>query len=273
MSRTGPPAEAPAPLAFVVVHRRTQATKSGLFTPQASVELGPAAAVSKVLAQLSARDLQTLIAVLSLVSANGHINPTSQRVAEVLRIPRVAASIRLHHLAGRYVYGQRVLHVIPHRGFSTFVPSESFVGLRLAPLEPADQTVAPALRLAGRERVIELSRKRFANNRVVVEQSLAERHGWVLPSELQAHARYTAEPKPLLDGEDLHVRSRLIRLGVEFYAADALVRTYGRDACARQIAVLPYRKSASPTKLLIASIQHNYAPPPVPAETKHSPEE
>ena len=249
---------------FTIVHRRTLALPGGHFTPAAEVSIGPGSAASGLFAALGPHDLQTLLAVVSLVTTNGWVRPTCHQVAAALGVTRVHAFVRLMRLTKRTWRGKPVIvRVGPWGGMVVYIPSSEIVAQRLGPLEPLTPEPDRTVRAAGREAVIEASRKSYARPRADVERELAEAHGWPFSEEAEVYAEFMREGEPALAGEDRQARQRLARLGVDQRTAERLVREYGRDRVVRQIAYLPHRKAKDKAKLLVSSIESDYAPPPL----------
>jgi len=249
---------------FTVVSRRLKALPNGDFTPAAEISFGPGAAASGLFTALKSSDLQTLIAVLSLVNANGRVRPTCHLVAAALKISAPHAFIRLLRLTAIKWRGQPLLVRVGSFGdMVVYVPSAQIIAQRLAPKEPLVPEDDNIIVGAGRDRVYAESRARYARKREDVERELVETHGWPFSEESEVYADYMREPEPNLIGDDRHARQRLMRLGVDHKTADDLVRRFGRDRVARQVAYLPFRKAKDKVKLLVSSVEGDYEPPSI----------
>jgi hypothetical protein len=249
---------------FTVVNRRTKPEVNGDFVPGAEVSFSKGSAASGVFKHLSAVELQTLMAVLSLVDANGRVRPTCYQVSVVLGQLPLVTYARLKHLTRKVWRGKPVLVRVGSWGdIVVYVPSSELIAHRLGPKETAEEP-SNGIAGAGRDKVIEWSRSQYARKREDVERQLVEDNGWEFWEEGSVSKDYMKEVEPHLSGDDRHARQRLMRLGVDIKTADSLVRKFGRDKIAMQVAYLPYRrfKEVDKVKVLIASIEGNYPMPP-----------
>ena len=233
------------------------------FRPTAEVAFAGGLARSGLLSRLSPRELQTLLGVLSCVTANGWVRPTLHEAALALRVSEAEAALRLLPLTLRKFAGQPVLRRVGRDGArSVYVPSPAILSARDAPpgVIPLPEP-SPRPPGAGRDRVVAASRERHAVPKDVVERRMADEHGWPLVEELEAEeARRLAAP-PALSGEDATVAGRLEKLGVHRESADRLVRSYGRERAVRQIVWLPLRHAKEPGKFLAAAIAGDFEEP------------
>lgn len=258
LRRRIPPKGANPP--FTVVNRRANAKKNGEFTSIAEVSLDRGLLSSGLLARLSGTDAKTLLAILSTVTANGRICAPPILVARALGVPVFVAQARLIALSMRTWRGRRIAFKIGDGANSGYTLSPEIIGQRLGPMETASDS-GQVIAVAGREAVIAHVRETYSRQRVQVEAELASLNGWVLPEEIEAASAASREREPALTQDERHAKERLIRHGVELRVADDLIRRYGRDRVARQIAYLPYRKAKTPAKVLVSAIVGDWQPP------------
>ena len=246
---------------FTAVTRRTKAKSNGSHLPLAEVSFDRGLLSSGLLARLSGTDAKTLLAILSTVTANGRVCAPTVLVARALGVPAFVAKARLVALSLRTWRGRPVVYRVGDGASTGYSLSPEIVGQRLGPLEREDDPERVIV-AAGRHAVVEHARQRYSKPKDEVEAELAAAYGWVLPEEIEAARATVKEPEPTLERDERHAKERLIKHGVEPLVADDLVRRYGRDRVARQIAYLSFRKAKTPAKVLVSAIAGDWEPPP-----------
>ncbi len=179
-----------------------------------------------------------------------------------------------------------LLYALPREsGLHAYSPSPHIVSAGYARHGNQPEKDAPAI-AAAQDAVLAHSRAMYARPRLVVEEEIARLNGWPWPPASVAErlklaaAPTVSEETPTVrasaplrsagpdtpdvgrspkDGEDL--RRQLRGLGVPIDIAERLVQKHAAGRILRQISWLPYRRADTPSRLLVAAIENDYAAP------------
>jgi hypothetical protein len=244
------PPSTEAEIPFTIVLRKRDRTPGGSFVPYATVEITPALATTGLIRDVPPEELRTLLLLLTFVTPNGLCQPTTEQIAAALGISERAARRRLERLRDYRWRGQPLAaEATRESGLSSFSPLAGVVAVRQAEPDVPSETAMP-FRAAGRDAVIARSRAMYTKPRAEVERIVMEQLG---------HTTEVADTNP---GPNAQTRRKLLGLGVLREQADLLLMNYPLERIERQIGWLPYRHAKNPARLLIASIEHDYEPPP-----------
>lgn len=252
---------------FLLLHEHLEVQPNGNFRPTAYVAFDASFRASTLLTALSAEELWLLLAVLSFITPNGHIQPLLLQIAEVLKLSPLKTSLSLNRLMNRKWRDQPLLWVSNIGGQPAFAPSPHLFQTRtLAPLPSAgNESNAPPTTLA-REQVIAHSRARYARPRLEVERQIARLNGWPeppfdIPTPLSVTPPVmNSTPVPI--SEQRIVRGQLLRVGLDEDQADSLLTRFDLIRIRRQLSWLPYHRGVrNRAGFLIAAITDDYEAP------------
>ena len=134
-------------------------------------------------------------------------------------------------------------------GVETYALLPGFVPVVEERVQPLPQ---PVLKAAGRDAVIEHSRRKYARTREEVEAEIAQLNNWKPIGD---------KAKPL-DPQTATVREALIAAGLMTQQADDLLDNYDIPRIERQLKWLPLRDARSPVGFLLSAIKNDYEAPP-----------
>jgi hypothetical protein len=228
---------------FIIDHGRHYSTP-GRFAPLARLVLGPDLAASGLLAHLTDEQARLLLAILSLLTANGQLHAYEFQVSETLGVSPWQAKNSLESLA-RATWQEKPILVKLER-------SGGVVCYALAPHllrhehagQPDEGTPAPT---SHREEIIAHSRRTYAKPRAEVELSVLEQLG--------------RSPEEAADTPEGEVRRRLRALGVDAETVGHLVSAHELADIQQQLDWLPMRKARNQARLIVAAIEGRYEPP------------
>lgn len=243
------PAPAPASPAFAIVHEQLDRKQNGSFRPHAFIKVLPELRTSRLLSELPARELQTLLCLLTFLSPNGEIVPSLPDIAHGLSVSEREARERLEHLIAFSWHGRQIAMRLER---DTALPAFSLCPDLITRHEqlPYVEPPEPPIKAASRAEIIARSRALYARPREVVEQQIAEQYQHAAPlSEIPEDEAHAA------------VRGRLRAVGVVDEQVNILFRHYGLDAITKQLDWLPHRRANTPARYLIAAIQGDYQAP------------
>lgn len=229
----------------MVEHLRVEQGQ-GHFAPTARLLLTGSLRTSGLLGSLSDADARSLLALLTFLTPNGRIWPTTVELSSVLRLPEQTVGKRMHRLAAFRWRGEAIVREVEHGSRSIgYMPSRHLVGEWEAVSAPSE--TAPPYQPAGREAVVAYSRAAFARPRAEVEQLVAAQLG---------HA-----PEEAADTPEGEVRRQLAALGVPRDVADLLIAQHSIEEIRQQLEWLPHRGAKTPGRFIVAAIQNRYEPP------------
>lgn len=262
VSHEPPRREAP----FALELRHEDLKPSGDFTPSAAVLVTDALRSSGLVQALDAAEFQTLLLVLSCVTANGGFAATPELLAPVAGVPVFRMLGRLRRLASLSWREEPLLiEQGTESGLRLFQPSRHLLDVRRSLIFPAPERAGAPLAmpqelghnapvqsaaLSRREAVIAHSRATYGRPRAEVEASI-ERF-------------LRGEPEPTTPEEEarLRLRRRLTDTGLTGEQADRLLAGFPAAAIEQQLEWLPYRHARNPAGLLLAAIEGGYEAPP-----------
>jgi hypothetical protein len=135
-------------------------------------------------------------------------------------------------------------------GLTVYSPSPFILETTVLPM-PTENSPKVPLAAAKREAVISRSRERYTKPRAEVEAQIAVQMGWDNPV-----ADETPDAKRLRE-----LKAKLQLCGVNRLKSEQLVTLYPLERIEHQIDWLPYRHAKTPSRYLIAAIEHNYGIP------------
>ena len=232
---------------FVIEHRRRGETPQG-FIPEARLFVTEGLRTSGLLAALTDAEARTLLAVLTFLTPNGHVQPSAGDVAAALTVSERQARERLEQLTKSSWRGRTLLVHIPRaqsRDVWALTPSLVAHQEAIAAEQNPRQLSYPVA--AGRAAVVAHSRAAYARPRAEVERMVAEQLG---------HA-----PEESADTPEGEARRRLLTLGVPRDAVEELLANHALEEIMQQLEWLPYRNAKSPARLIVAAIENRYEPP------------
>ncbi len=241
------------PLRILVAHK--DVGRAGSWRPEARIELNQTLRTSGFLMAIAPEDLKSLLVLLTFLSPNGHCTATLQQLAGAFHLSPPKARARLERLVSFRWQEQSI--IVSHQtssGLETYALAPGFLPLIEESVQPPTR---PALQGAGRERVIEHSRRTYARPRAEVEAEIARLNGWDLPEEGD-DPQPEAEP---LDPHQAAVRQELVRVGLLSEQADDLLHRFDLVRIQRQLMWLPHRQVRNRAGFLLAAIKDDYAAP------------
>ncbi len=246
------PADIAPPFTIEQVRLKAPGAGDSGFTPAARLYMDTGAFRAGLLRELSDENLRTLLAVLACATANGRVETTPHRVADLLGISHGRARERLLRLTSTPYQGNTVLRVRrTESGLELFSPSPQV----LATHDAGDDREKPVVdngskhaATSHRQAIIEHSRVSHAKPRAEVEREVLKQLG--LP-----------EPESFDESPEGELRRRLSAIGMERDTATALIGEFGLDAVIRQLNWLPYRGAKDPARYLAAAVRGHYAEP------------
>ena len=240
------------PLRVIVMPRDTG--REGFWCPEAFVMLNKTLRESGFLMALPPEDLKSLLVMLTFLSPNGHCIISVQQLATAFHLSPRKTRLRMNRLVDYRWLDQPIIRY--HRadsGVETYALLPGFLPVVEERIQPLPQ---PVLKAAGREAVIEHSRRKYARTREEVEAEIAQLNNWKPIGE-----KVIAEVKPL-DPETARVREALIAAGLLEQQADDLLDRYDIPRIERQLEWLPLREARSPVGFLLSAIKNDYEAPP-----------
>lgn len=244
----------PAPFTVEHVQIRNIGGGESSFTPAARIYMDVASLRGGLLPALSDENVRTLLATIACVTANGRVETTPHRIADLLGVDARRARERLTRLSSVRYEREPVMRLRQtESGLEMFSLSPHVLASRDAiqdevqvPVGSSGGGDAPAL--SRREVVIAHSRAAHAKPRAEVEREVLAQLG------LQEPEVFDASP----EGD---LRRRLAGIGMAREMATALIEEFGRDAVTRQLHWLPHRRAKDPARYLAAAVRGNYAEP------------
>ena len=120
-----------APL--VIEHGRKDVSNGGYFTPFARLVVQPALRTSGLLTALPEREVKSLLLLLTFLTPNGRINPTTSQIAEAFHLPEFVVRSRLGKLTAFRWQGERIVrHTQGESGRDEYRVSRSVLAEREA---------------------------------------------------------------------------------------------------------------------------------------------
>ena len=240
------------PLSIIVMPR--DVGREGSWRPDAFIALNKTLRTSGFLMALPPEDLKSLLLMLTFVSTNGLCTVMVQQLATAFHLSPKKTRLRMNRLVDFRWLDQPIIRY--HRaesGVETYALLPGFLPVVEERIQPLPQ---PILKSAGREAVIEHSRRTYARTREEVEAEIAQLNNWKPIGE-----KGIAESKPL-DPEAARVREALIVAGLLEQQADDLLDRYDIPRIERQLEWLPLREARSPVGFLLSAIKNDYEAPP-----------
>ena len=236
------------PLRIIVMPRDVE--REGFWRPEAFVALTKTLRDSGFLMALPPEDLKSLLVMLTFLSPNGHCIVRVQQLATVFHLSPKKTRLRMNRLVDYRWLDQPIIRY--HRaesGVETYALLPGFLPLSEERVQPLAQ---PVLKSAGREAVIEHSRRKYARTREEVEAEIAQLNNWKPIGE---------KSKPL-DPQTAKVREALVAAGLMKQQADDLLDNFDIPRIERQLEWLPLREARSPVGFLLSAIKNDYEAPP-----------
>ena len=230
---------------FVIEHLQNDRTPSGKFTPDAQVVVTRALRSSGLLTYLPDSEARSLLAVLTLLTANGRLNATAAQVAAALGISEAKAQSRLDRLCQlRWNEKPVAVEQVAETGLKTVSLSPHVVAQRERPVGLRESDLpAPLPPVAGRDAVVAYSRQHYGRPRAEVEREVAAQFGWRSDIDRTTPA------------------GRLEGLGVSPEDVQSLTAAFSDEEIANQLDWLPYRGAKNPARFVVAAIEGRYEPP------------
>ena len=244
---------------FLVEHLRLPDTShSARYIPAARLVLLPALRTSGLLQTLPGEEIKTLLALLTFLTANGHVSTTLPEIAQALGTNEGKARARLERLLTFVWHGEPLVREVSRElGLDAYVPSprlfmqeEQFEREQQEQAHEQQRREAETKARLGptvRDAIYAQNRALYAKPRAEVEREVMR---------LMGHAPEEADDTP--EGE---VRRRLSRLDISTDEADQLIATFPLHHIKNQIDWLPYRNAKSPARFVVAAIENHYDPP------------
>lgn len=249
---------------FVLEIRQEEVKANGDFVPAAAVLVTESLRQSGLLAQLSSDDFQTLLLVLSCITANGYFVSTPELLAPIAGNTVFRMRGRLRRLS-QVLWREQPLVTIQQAGDGQqfFFPSPHLLATRHSAILPATKwkrgqsvdsemitgETSPAIPASSREAVIAYSRANYGRPRAEVE------------AQIERFLRGEPEPSTPEEAARLLLRRRLLDKGLTQEQADRLLASYPPESLERQLVWLPYRYARNPAGLLMAAIEGDYDAP------------
>ena len=95
---------------FAIEHGQADVVSAGYFTPVARLVVQPALRTSGLLAALPDREAKSLLLLLTSLTANGRIEPTTAQIAGALRLPPCAVRSHMGKLTAFRWQSRKVSH-------------------------------------------------------------------------------------------------------------------------------------------------------------------
>ena len=167
----------------MVEHGQADVSNGGYFTPVARLIIQPALRTSGLLATLPDREVKSLLLLLTYLTPNGRIEPTTVQIAEALHLPECVVRSRMGKLTSfRWQGEQLVRHAFRESGLDGYRISQNVVAEREAPkllIETVSSLSSPARTYPSSEAVIAHSRAVYGRPRADVEEDVARQLGIV----------------------------------------------------------------------------------------------
>ena len=252
---TGPQENTP----FLVEHLRLpDASHSARYVPAARLVLLPALRTSGLLQTLPGEEVKSLLALVTFLTANGHVSATLPQLAEALGTSEGKARARMERLITFVWRGEPLVREVARElGLDAYVPSpklfmqeERFEREREEQAHEQQRREAEAKERTGatvRDAIYAQNRALYAKPRAEVEREVMR---------LLGHAPEEADDTP--EGD---VRRRLSRLGVLAEDIERLVSSHPLETITDQLDWLPQRNAKNPARFAVAAIENGYEPP------------
>ena len=248
-----PKTEQQAP--FLIEHGQSEVSNGGYFTPVAHLIVQPALRTSGLLAALPDREAKSLLLLLTFLTANGRIEPTTAQLADALHLPECVVRSRMGKLTAFRWQGERIVrHAFKDSGVDGYRISRSVVAEREAPNPPTATVASPEKTYPGGEAVIAHSRAAYGRPRADVEKEIARQFGAGLGTE--------GQPDTAISSEEAEARRQLLSLGVSPIQADRLIAEHPISVIQDKLVWLPDRAARSPARYIVRAIDERYDPPP-----------
>lgn len=240
------------PLSIIVMPR--DVGREGSWRPDAFIGMNKTLRVSGFLMALPPEDLKSLLVMLTFLSPNGRCIVMVQQLATAFHLSPKKTRLRMNRLVDyRWLEQPLIRYHRAESGVETYALLPGFLPVVEERIQPPPQ---PVLKSAGREAVIEHSRRKYARTREEVEAEIAQLNNWKPIGE-----KVIAEVKPL-DPQTARVREALIVAGLLEQQADDLLDRYDIPRIERQLEWLPLREARSPVGFLLSAIKNDYEAPP-----------
>lgn len=204
--------------------------------------LTPQLRTSGLLATLTEKQLQVLVALLTFQSASGTIQASASAIAEVLGQHQDTVLVTLSQLEKTLWQDTSVVYTVQGQ----YHPSKQLVAPQAIPDAPPEPP-RPKWPMASREQVVQHSRATYGRPIEEVEREISRQ---LAPVGLESLGESEREAALLL-----------IREGVPTDQAKLVVASVLPEEIRQQIAWLPYRQAKNPARYLVAACLDHYAPP------------
>ncbi|MES2461992.1 MAG: hypothetical protein V4671_15515 [Armatimonadota bacterium] len=250
------PADSGAP--FVIEHGRRNVDRGGYFTPAARLVVTPTLRTSGLLAALSDREVKSLLLLLTYLTPNGRIEPTTAQIARALHVPEIVVRSRMGRLTAFRWRGERIVRYLVHEnGLDGYRVSHTILAER-SELEAGEEAgTGPAVvSSSSRDAVIAFNRAAYARPREEVERDIERRLGYFRDEEAGETDVVSSESP-----EAREVRRRLQALGVAPAQVERLLAEHSLHEVREQLDWLPHRAARSPARYVVAAIEGRYEAP------------
>jgi hypothetical protein len=236
------------PLTPFVIEHGQERKSPNQFDPIARMILTPALRDAGLLRALTDEAARTLLAVISYLTDNGHLQPSVAQVAETLGLSERRTGERLRRLSDMtWQDSPLVRRLARENGLDAYVPSPHVVGEVALPPTTGETVSLPLPPPSHRDAILAHSRATYGRPREEVEKIVAEQLGHAI--------------EETLDTPEGAIRRQLLALGVSREEVEELVAHYPLDAIQEQIEWLPERGANHPARFLVAAIRGAYEPP------------
>jgi len=260
-----------------VEHRRVMLDPPR-FVPESLLVVTPALKDCGLLVTLTDREARTLLAVLSLLTADGRFEAPAPAVARVLGTTDRNAGERLRDLSRvRWRAESVVIEVPREQALPVWVPAPTVVSRVLPPepfeekpleLNPGAEARSPEESPAQespaapsrREQIYRHSRARYARTREEVEAQVLKLMGKD-PQTRAEQDQDTARDDPAEGTAEAQAFQALLAFGVPRPTARLLLERFGAERCQRQAGWMGRRAARDPSRFLVAAIENDYDPP------------
>lgn len=234
--------------------------REGSWRPDALIALTKTLRTSGFLMAMPPEDLKSLLLMLTFLSPNGGCTVTVQQLATAFYLSPKKTRVRMNRLVDfRWLDQPIVRYHRAESGVETYALQPGFLPLVEERIQPLPQ---PVLKAAGREAVIEHSRRTYARTREEVEAEIARLNNWKpIGDSKPVGEKLTADVKPL-NPQVAKLRAALLEVGLLAQQADDLLDRYDVPRIERQLEWLPLREARSPVGFLLSAIKNDYEAPP-----------
>ena len=253
-------AESHAP--FLVEHLRLpDASHPARYVPAARLVVLTDLRTSGLLSTLPGEEVKSLLALLTFLSANGHVSATLFQLAQALGINEGKCRARMERLITFVWQGEPLVREVRRElGLDAYVPSP-----KLFMQEERHEREREEAASEQKRRESEAAEAKegtgptvrdaiYAQNRALYAKPRAEVEREVM--RLLGHAPEEADDTP--EGA---VRRRLSRLGVPAEDGERLISSHPLETITDQLDWLPQRNAKNPARFVVAAIENGYEPP------------